>query len=383
MSYDLMVFEKTIAPKNRKDFMEWYNKQTEWKENHGYDDPAVTSIDLRNWFMEIIKIFPQMNGPFAFGDDEFENMEDESYVTDYSVGKNVIYAAFAWSLAEEAYKTVKGLAKKYNVGFFDVSSNNGEILFPDEIKSIEEKTDNRQIKKEVQQLVKKYSLDIIHIDGLNCKFKGAGFQSIIFMNQKKELGWLQYSYCSSRFSAIDSVFGFNVTAGFRIGEFSTEDVPEQFRLLKLLAEWGLSYESRCIALKCYYGFNSGNTLKKDFYDDGTVSIFANDDIEKKVKEIVTKVYNMYVPRIVRFLYGKIELLEDIFEYPYNFGYPVATALAVCKLNNRDDLFSEIIERSKKNERMRFEIPFLDEILTRIKKADNIKVCVGDSVVRNM
>lgn len=29
--------------------------------------------------------------------------------------------------------------------------------------------ENKQLKKEVQQLVKKYSLDIIRIDGLSCK----------------------------------------------------------------------------------------------------------------------------------------------------------------------------------------------------------------------
>lgn len=32
MSYDLMVFEKTKAPKTRKEFLEWYEKQTEWGE---------------------------------------------------------------------------------------------------------------------------------------------------------------------------------------------------------------------------------------------------------------------------------------------------------------------------------------------------------------
>ena len=29
MSYDLMVFEKVKAPKTRKEFLEWYEKQTE------------------------------------------------------------------------------------------------------------------------------------------------------------------------------------------------------------------------------------------------------------------------------------------------------------------------------------------------------------------
>ena len=131
MSYDLMVFEKTAAPKNRKDFMEWYENQTEWSEDHGYDDPAVSSKDLQAWFMEIKKTFPPMNGPYAPSDEEFDNMEDDSYVTDYSIGKDVIYAAFAWSLADEAYETVKKLAKEYAVGFFDVSSDEGEIIFPD------------------------------------------------------------------------------------------------------------------------------------------------------------------------------------------------------------------------------------------------------------
>ena len=131
MSYDLMVFEGTVAPKNRSDFMKWYESQTKWTEDHGYDDPAVTSNALRNWFMEMIKKFPAMNGAFELADDEMDNMEDESYVTDYSIGKDVIYACFAWSLADEAFETVKKLAKEYHVGFFDVTSNNGEIIFPD------------------------------------------------------------------------------------------------------------------------------------------------------------------------------------------------------------------------------------------------------------
>jgi hypothetical protein len=132
MSYNLMVFEKKAAPGKRKDFMEWYQKQTEWKEGHGYNDPSVTSTDLRNWFMEMIKKFPQMNGPFALSDDEWDKLENDSYVTDYSVGKDIIYAAFASSIADEAYETAKKLAKEFKVGFFDVNSKEGEIIFPDE-----------------------------------------------------------------------------------------------------------------------------------------------------------------------------------------------------------------------------------------------------------
>ncbi|MEZ5052877.1 MAG: hypothetical protein R2767_10985 [Chitinophagales bacterium] len=138
MSYDLMVFRKEAAPKTRTDFMKWYQDQTEWTEEHSYDDPANTSTELRNWFMEMTQTFPAMNGPFASDDDDNPN------VSDYSIGKDVIYVAFAWSLAEQAYTTMLKLAEKHGVGFFDVSSDNGDILFPDngKLKAIDNTTTN-------------------------------------------------------------------------------------------------------------------------------------------------------------------------------------------------------------------------------------------------
>jgi len=125
MSYDLMVFRKEAAPKTRAEFMKWYQEQTEWTEKHSYDDPANTSTELRNWFMDMIQTFPAMNGPFSSQNDDNPNFSD------YSIGKNVIYVAFAWSLAEQAYSKMVELAEKHGVGFFDVSSDNGDILFPD------------------------------------------------------------------------------------------------------------------------------------------------------------------------------------------------------------------------------------------------------------
>jgi len=105
--------------------MQWYDAQTEWTEEHSYDDPANTSVELRNWFMEIISIFPAMNGPFASED------EDNIYVTDYSIGKDIIYVSIAWSIAEQAYIKMYALAEKHGVGFFDASNDYGDIYFPD------------------------------------------------------------------------------------------------------------------------------------------------------------------------------------------------------------------------------------------------------------
>lgn len=40
----------------------------------------------------------------------------------------MIYAAFAWSVAEDAYKMMHELARQHNVGFFDVNGSDGKII---------------------------------------------------------------------------------------------------------------------------------------------------------------------------------------------------------------------------------------------------------------
>jgi hypothetical protein len=127
LSYDLMVFAVDQAPKERDAFLEWYDQETEWEEDHSYNDPAVTSPELQAWFLEMIKSYPPMNGPYSSDD----LPEDEASVTDYGIGRSVIYAGFAWSKAEAAYPFVFALAAKHRVGFFDVSSENAAVWLPD------------------------------------------------------------------------------------------------------------------------------------------------------------------------------------------------------------------------------------------------------------
>lgn len=134
MSYDLMVFEKTKAPAGRKEFMAWYEKQCEWSENHDYQTISVSSPALQNWFMEMIEKFPPMNGAYASNIDSLDEDEAEAleqHMVDYSIGYDVIYAAFSWSVADEAYELMRTLARKHNVGFFDVSADECEIILPD------------------------------------------------------------------------------------------------------------------------------------------------------------------------------------------------------------------------------------------------------------
>ena len=122
-----MAFNPTSAPRRREEFLNWFRSQSEWEETHSYDDPAATDSPLKEWLLDFMQTFPAMNGPFAAGDD----MIDDPHVTDYSMAKDVVYCCFAWSLAEEAYTKMKESTARYGVGFFNVSADDGEIVFPD------------------------------------------------------------------------------------------------------------------------------------------------------------------------------------------------------------------------------------------------------------
>lgn len=119
-----MVFDPETPPSDRHGFIAWYQKIAEWGDDHGYNDPNVTSAKLHAWFMEMLGRFPAMNGPYATQD------YDNPNVTDYCIDRHAIYMAFAWSRAEAAYEAVAELARKHRLGFFDVSSEDGDVWMP-------------------------------------------------------------------------------------------------------------------------------------------------------------------------------------------------------------------------------------------------------------
>ena len=126
MSYDLMVSERSAAPQDPAVFMEWYEKQTSWSEQHDYNNSEISSPALRNFYSTLIQTFPNLNGPDAPDDEQFDKLDESGldvYLTDYSIGKNIIYMAFSWSVADDALKKVREIAHLHQVGFCNVSSN--------------------------------------------------------------------------------------------------------------------------------------------------------------------------------------------------------------------------------------------------------------------
>ena len=127
MSYDLSVFEPSIAPRRRQASLDWYDGQVRWTEPHGYGNPEVSSPGLAGWFRKMIEIFPPLNEPFQgeAGDDP-----DEANTAEYSVGRAMIYVCFRWSQRDMAHAEVRRLAAIHRVGFLDASGEGTEIVFP-------------------------------------------------------------------------------------------------------------------------------------------------------------------------------------------------------------------------------------------------------------
>ena len=123
-----MVFEPAAAPKDHSGFLEWYDAQTKWNEGHSYNDPSVTSARLQAWFLDVVRVFPPLNGVHS----EKEPPEDEATAADYSIGRQMIYIGFAWSKTELSYQTTFDLVIKHDLGFFNVSSQDEEVWLPAE-----------------------------------------------------------------------------------------------------------------------------------------------------------------------------------------------------------------------------------------------------------
>jgi hypothetical protein len=92
MSYDLMVFSPEAAAKTKPAFMAWYDLQTEWAEEHAYNDPTITTPALQAWLQEMEHTFLNMKDPNVIDD------HTNAYETDCGIGRVVIYAAFSCSL---------------------------------------------------------------------------------------------------------------------------------------------------------------------------------------------------------------------------------------------------------------------------------------------
>lgn len=109
-----MVFEKSNAPKTYEEFLNWAAQQAQWNADRDYSSTLGTSPKLVRWFMDMKNTFPPL-----------EDVGTQNNLTDYTIGSDIIYAAFRGSVTDEVCEKAYELAKKHDVGFYDPQS--GEV----------------------------------------------------------------------------------------------------------------------------------------------------------------------------------------------------------------------------------------------------------------
>ena len=128
MSYDIMVFDRQKKFVDVKEFLNWYDEVTQYEEDIDYNDYHHATKNIQQWFLKIKDVIRPLNGEFAPPDEEIDN--GEFLEADYSIGRDFVYAGLAWTDAERTSQKAFELAKKYGLGFFDISGT-GEVYLPD------------------------------------------------------------------------------------------------------------------------------------------------------------------------------------------------------------------------------------------------------------
>jgi hypothetical protein len=117
MSYDMLLFDPAHAPRERGEFLEWWEAQPP-----SSNDPTLTTTRLRAWFMEMIERVPALNGPYA-------SARERRDAADYSIGQFLIYVAL-YGDKQAGHERTFELAGKHGLGLYECSSPDGEIWLP-------------------------------------------------------------------------------------------------------------------------------------------------------------------------------------------------------------------------------------------------------------
>lgn len=129
MAYEIILFDAEAAPATASEFSGWVRAQTTWDESGDQPpclDPKTTAPGVREWFMEILRPFPPLHGPYAL-----PGWHDKPGATDYFFASHLALAEFPSDMNEDAFQKCMELAQKHRLGLYDAGSL-GEVWMPRE-----------------------------------------------------------------------------------------------------------------------------------------------------------------------------------------------------------------------------------------------------------
>ncbi len=123
MSYDLVVFDPTHAPRDRAAFLDWIKYALSVADGQLRSEPSITSPALWAWHSDMCQAFPAGDGPRAH--DPFSTQATRNAT--YRFASHAILAGFHWEVSGSALHHVKKLAIVHGLGLFDASGSSGAV----------------------------------------------------------------------------------------------------------------------------------------------------------------------------------------------------------------------------------------------------------------
>lgn len=121
MSVNILVFDKSKAPTEPMEFLRWFHAKAQWNADRDYNDIQGTTQPLADYFLELVKEYPSMNGKYAPSDEDLErDPELEIKMIDFTIDDDLIYMGVSYSADGEVFDRIEELAYKHGLGFCDM-----------------------------------------------------------------------------------------------------------------------------------------------------------------------------------------------------------------------------------------------------------------------
>lgn len=192
------------------------------------------------------------------------------------------------------------------------------------------------LKKIFKRELKKLSSKL-DFGGIITKYKQ---DMIVFLNQECEVGYLGYTFVSSKYTDYNSPFGLYLSCRFGL------EMDGMTSMTKITRDLNLSFPPMAKLPQCYFGFTSLYFLHSKFFSNGTFSFYYDDDISAKCLELTQKIKDTYFIYVYNFVNATTELIDNILEYPNNYGYPLTYILIQYYLNRNYDDVNRIIKLAR-------------------------------------
>jgi hypothetical protein len=129
MGYHIIMFDPEAAPAEPEAFGRWISEETTWDMSGDQPaglDPKTASAILQGWFMEVLRPYPPLHGPYAL-----PGWHDKPGASEYRFAAHLAEIEVPTEKNEEAFTLCLELAQKMRLGLYD-SGSRGEVWMPRE-----------------------------------------------------------------------------------------------------------------------------------------------------------------------------------------------------------------------------------------------------------